>query len=592
MSVPNSVGSADPSKVLSPQQIAELERALGRDLRRYDKACARIQKELSLDLRSDDWKSRYSGFDVARYFGTNGHREHTAKELADLRGLGPNSAPEVPRRIRRFLSPIIGTELAVEIVKLRSQFERLRKQKKASELAASQQYISSALAGIDFSIHDKKAYCVERYFGLNGCRVQSMSSIQTALGLQTDRSVFSNIRSRLTLCVGERKTQRLLAIRRNLRVYLSRAIKAQALRLQLAVARRISAVVEIPLEPPTRVRMTEGRRIVEIQFRSGKTWGDEGLLEWVPCVDQFGEIAEDAIRTVRRLTKDLRVVAAEDLRERLFIVPDKSFDLTVGLSVDVLHQYIYTREEGKNAGVLRRYALEGLYDFEFHFMRHTHSTHMIEEGGTIQDVAQYLGHTSFSGSSAMAAIFYLAGGTEQMRKRTADALRKGAATGYVFDGVARLKIEAIGDDAKKEAVPPNQLSFELARERVLHSDVVEEVPIEPAEAAKLIDQKVIFNVTRYGGCLLQATSGHCPTANPCPIGILPKGVEPVIGCGCKYLVLLPESVEQLSQDIAIMEAQMREMKGEHWEAWRSHTDAKLAHYRSLLETAKSLNGSK
>ncbi len=585
-------GSADPRKVLSPEQIAELERALGRDLRRYDKACARIQKELGhLDMRIDEWRTRYSGFDVVRYFGINGHREHTAKELSEFRGRGQNSAPEIPRRIRRFLSPIIGERLAIKIVKLRSQFEKLRKQKKASELAAAQEYISTVLVSVDFSIHDKKAYCVERYFGLNGCRMQSMFSIQTALGLQTYRSVYGNIRSRLNLLVGERKTQRLLAIRRGLRVYLSRAIKAQALRLQLAVARRISAVVGIPVEPMTRVSAIEGRRIVEIQFRAGKTWGDEGLLEWVPCVDQFGEIAEGAIRTAQRLTKDLRVVASDDIADRLFIIPDRSFDLTVPLSVDVLHQYIYTQDKGKNSGVLRRYALEGLYDFEFHFMRHTHSSHMIEEGGTIQDVAKYLGHTSYDGPSGMAAVFYLAGGTEQMRRRTADALREGAATGYIFDGVARLKIEALGDEAKQQPIPPNQLSFEMARDRVLHADIIEEIPIEPGEAAKLINQKVVFNVTRYGGCLLQATSGHCPTANPCPIGILPRGLEPTFGCGCKYLVLLPESVEQLNQDIAIMEAQIDEMKGEQWEGWRSHTEAKLSHYRALRETAKTLNAS-
>ncbi len=590
---PKGPGSADPNKVLSAEQIAELERALSRDLRRYDKARARIQKELGhLDLRSVERRTRYSGFDVLRYFGFNGYKEHTTIELSELRGLGPNSAPEVPRRIRRFLSPIIGTKQADEIVKLRSRFENLRKRKEFAELAAAQEHISSVLAGIDFSIHDKKAYCVERYFGLKGCRIQSMSTIQSGLGLETYRSVHNSIRARLTLFVGERKTKRLLAIRRGLRMYLSRAIKAQALRLQLAVARRISAVVEIPVEPPMRVRSSEGRRIVEIQFRSGKTWGDQGLLEWVPCVDRFAEIAEDAIHTAQRLTKDLRVVADENLKKQLFIIPDKSFDLTVPLSVDVLHQYIHVKEKGKRWGVLRRYSLEGLYDFEFHHVRHTHSTHMIEEGGSIQDIAHYLGHTSCSGSSAMAAVFYLAGGTEQMRKRTADALRKGAATGNVFDGVARLKIEALGSDAKKEEVPANQLSFEEARERILHADIIEDIPIEPAEAGKLARQKVVFNITRYGGCLLQAISGHCPTANPCPIGILPKGVEPVLGCGCKYLVLLPHSTEQLKNDIAVMEAQLSEMSGDQWAGWRTHTEAKLSHYRLLLETANALHAPK
>lgn len=588
-------GSADPNKVLSAEQIAELERALSHDLRRYDRARARIQKEIGhLDLRSDESKTghtRYSGFDVERYFGINGHREHTAKELCKLRGLRSKSSYGIPRRILVFLSPKIGPTRAAEIVKLRTQFEKLRKKKRFVELADAQQHISSVLAGIDFSTQDDKAFCIERYFGLKGCRMQSIFSIQTALGLGTYRGVYWNIRSRLRLFIEDRKIRRLLAIRKRLDIYLARAIKAQALRLQLAVARRISAVIEIPVEPPMRVGFSEGRRIVEVQFRSGKTWGDEGLLEWIPCVDRFGEIAEDAIRTTQRLTEHLRVIADENLKKQLFIIPDRSFDSTVPMSPNVLHSYIRTRETRRAAGVLQRYALEDLYDFEFHHVRHTHSTHMIEEGGSFQDIAHYLGHTSYSGSSAMAAVFYLAGGTEQMRKRTADALRKGAATGNVFDGIARLKIDALGSDAKKEAVPPNQLSFEQARERILHADVIEDIPIEPAEAGKLIHQKVVFNVTRYGGCLLQAISGHCPTANPCPIGILPKGVEPTLGCGCKYLVLLPHSVEQLNNDIAVMEAQLSEMNGDQWEGWRSHTEAKLSHYRLLRESARALNGS-
>lgn len=70
----------------------------------------------------------------------------------------------------------------------------------------------------------------------------------------------------------------------------------------------------------------------------------------------------------------------------------------------------------------------------------------------------------------MAGTFYLAGGTEEMRRRTSEALRKGAATGFLFDGVARLKIEAMGEEAKGEPVPPNQLSFEQARHRILSAD--------------------------------------------------------------------------------------------------------------------------
>src|SRR5205814_4917587 len=133
--------------------------------------------------------------------------------------------------------------------------------------------------------------------------------------------------------------------------YFTRAIKAQALRLQIGVARRISAVLEVSAEPNMKVHVAEARRIVEIQFRAGKTWGDEGLLEWVPCVDRFGEIVEDAIHVAQRLTKDLRVVAGDNLKNQLFIVPDRSFDLTVPLSVGVLHTYIHVKENGTDSGV-------------------------------------------------------------------------------------------------------------------------------------------------------------------------------------------------------------------------------------------------
>lgn len=586
------IGSADPRKVLSSQQIAELERALGRDLRRYEKARALIQRELGqLDLKNFENERPSPAFDLERYFGINGFREHTAPEIAALRGLSPHTYPDVPRRIKRFLSSRIGPELAADVVSLRSQFPNLRVQKRFSEISALREYIHGVLSKSDLFVRDQKALCLEMYFGLNGCRVHSQVAIQKQLGLMTRRSITHNIHTRLTSIVGERKAKRILAVRERLRYYLSRAIKAQCLRLQLGVARRITAVLDLPVEPKMKVHMAEARRIVEIQFQARKTWGDEGVSEWVPCIDTFGEIAEDAIRVAQELTQSLREVAPNGIGDRLFIIPHNSFDSATPMTAKVLHEYIYTNGKGKDSGLLRRYCLDNLSHFEFHFIRQTHSTHMIEAGGTIQDVAHYLGHTSLGGSTNMAGAFYLAGGTDAMRERTADALRKGAATGLHFDGLARMKIEAMGSEAKNALVPPNQLSFEQARQRILSADIVESVPMEPAEAIQLAEQKTVFNVTRYGGCLLQATSGHCPTANPCPIGILPKGVEPLLGCGCKYLVLLPHSVEQLNKDIAIMEAQVTQMDGDKWEGWRSHTEAKLAHYRSLLQTAKSLNGS-
>ena len=584
------IGSADPNKILSPRQIAELERALGRELRRYEKARSRILKELGqLDVRNGIAEKPGPLFDLQRYFGINGFREHSTSEITRLKGLSPNSDGNIHIRIRGFLSQRIGSEKAAEILHLRSKFANLRRQKRFVEVEASKQYILGILSATDLNIWDPKVLFLEKYFGLNGSRIHSVPAIATQFEIKTVR-VHYHVRQRLISLVGKTKASRLLAIRRKLRYYLSRAIKAQAVRLQLCVARRISAVLEVPAEPKTKVHVTEGRRIVEIQFRTRKTWGDEGLSEWVPCVDTFGKIAEDAIRVTQRLTNILREVAPEDAKELLFIIPNNSFDSAVPLSDSVLHTYIYSSEKHKERCLVRRYDLKGLSSFSFHDIRHTHSTHMIEAGGTVQDVAQYLGHTNITGSATMAGTFYLAGGTEAMRERTANALRSGAATGHIFDGIARLKIEAMGGEAKKTSVPPNQLSFEQARHRILSADIIEAIPIEPAEAANLLNQKVVFNVTRAGGCLLQATSGHCPTSNPCAIGILPKGAEPTLGCGCKYLVILPHSAENLTSDIAIMEAQLAEMVGEEWAGWRSHIEAKREHYRSLLEVAMSLNG--
>jgi hypothetical protein len=584
------IGSADPNKVLAPEQIAELERALGRDLQRYKKARALIDRELDgLDFNNIEKKRPDPIFDLERYFGLNGFREHTSQEIATLRGLSPNGGVNVVQLIKRFLSKKLGTVLADELMRLRSQFRLLRGQKRSDELSAAREYILSVLATADLSFQEPKAFCLERYFGVHGFRVHSAPAISKQLGVKSKDSIFYYVHEGLFSLVGENKGKRLLAVRHRLRYYLTRAIKAQVLRLQIGVARRISAVLEIPIKPKMRIRMLEARRVVEIQFRAGKTWGDEGLKEWVPCVDKFGEIAEDAIRTAQMLTKDLRLVSPETTREKLFIIPDNSFENVVPLSEKVFHEYIFTNQKGKDGGILRRWALDGLLDFETHHLRHTHATHMIEEGGTIHDVAHYLGHTTFNGSTTMAGVFYLAGGTERMRQQTAKALRNGAATGLQFDGIARMKTEAMDEQAKSAPVPPNQLSFEQARQRVLSGDILDEVPVDSAEAVKLMNQKVVFNVTLHGGCILQASGGHCPTANPCPIGIVAIGEQPLLGCGCKYLVLLPHSADQLAADLNVMEAQLNEMSGEEWAGWKVHIQAKMNHWGVLLETAKSLN---
>lgn len=585
------IGSADPRKVLSAEQIAMLEEALNADSKRYEKLRAQLFEIGNLQYTPSDIDKRNTALDVERYFGLHGIRLHTSSEIGILRGQANNSRSEVTKRIRRFLQARIGPRLATEVMGLRSQVAFLKHRKKFAEMKAPSERISVILSDLAL-VRDVDAFCLEKYFGLNGAGIEGYSAIAEQVHMRI-AGVRQLVKRRLSMLVGKTRAAQLMVIRDQLRKDLGRAIKAQVLRLQIGVARRLSAVLELPADPKIKVDFIEGRRVVQVQFVARKTWGDEGMEEWVPCVDKFGEIAEDAIRTAQRLTRDLRKVASEDVAKLLFIIPKHSFDRTVPLSKASLYTYIQTNKKGKVGGLLVRYGLDDLLDFEFHYLRHSHSTHMVEAGCSIHDVAHYLGHTNFNRSATMAGIFYLAGGTESMRRRTADALRRGAATGTLFDGLARLKIEAIGDEAKELPIPPNQLSFEQARQRILSADLIEEIPVEPAEAARLITEKTVVNVTRYGGCILQATSGHCPTSNPCAIGILPVGAEPKLGCGCGYLVILPHSVEQLSADLAIMEAQLAEaeMKGEEWAQWRSHIEAKREHWCSLLETAKLLNES-
>lgn len=584
------VGSANTARVLTPEQLAGLEWALGKDLRCYLKARALLDRILGgLDLNANKHGKPDPIFDLERYFGLNGFEEHKASDVARLRGLSPASSMNVPQLIRRFLSKKIGPELASEIIRIRARFPRLNNKKRIAELEASRKYILEVLSKVDLSHHNQNAYCIERYFGLNGHRPHSLAAIAKQLNKQSERGVIYRIHKSLVALLGKTRAKRILAIRRRLLYYLTRAIKAQAIRVQLGTARRISAVLDVPVSPQIRIQTVVGRRIVEVKFRAGKTWGDEGMEEWIPSVDKFGEIVEDALKTAQELTKDLRSVVRKEDASLLFIIPDSSFECAVPLTTHVLHEYVYTNQKGKDAGILRRYALKNLVDFEPHDIRLTHSTHMIEAGGTIHDSSKYLSHFTPGGVTTMAGVFYLAGGTQEMRQRTAEALRRGAATGLQFDAVARLKIEAMGEEAKRVPVPPNQLSFEEARQRILTADIIEEVPAEPAEAGRLLHQNIIMNVTEKGGCILQAAGGHCPTANPCAIGIVRIGEDPVPGCGCKYLVLMPHSVDSLSSEVAVMDAQLKEFKGDEYAGWRVHTKAKRAHWQSLIEKAMALN---
>jgi hypothetical protein len=582
-------GSADTRKVLTPDQIAKLDKALCRDTHRYLKARSLIARAFShVDLNNLTGKKSDPTFDLNRYFGLNGHREHTQQEIALSRGLSLTGYGNVGRSIKQFLTERLGSVSANELMKIRRKFSRLEQQERWDDLNTAREHIKKLLKGADLTWIDPNRLCLELYFGLNGHQAHSLEETGKKIGCKTGKGAHYRIHSSLEQLFGKRMGERVFAVREGLIRYLTRAIKAQAVRLQLGAARRIDALLQLPAQPTIHVHNFENRRVVEIEFRVGKTWGDEGMLDSVPFVDIFGEIAEEVIRTTQELTQDLRAIAPEKLRAKLFIMPDRSFHHVTDLSPTILQQFIFYGAEGRYKGVLQRYKLEDLEGFQFHHMRQTHATHIIEDGGSLQDVARYLGHNVVGDDTSMASVWYVAGGTAAMRKQAVDAIRSGAASGEQFDAIARLKIESMSDQARTADIPANQLSFEDARSRILAGDILEEIPVSPDEAAHLLRQKIVVNVTRYGGCLLPATSGPCPTANACPVGIDDKAPGVNKGHGCKYQVVMPHTAEQLEGDIKVMRTQLDAMSSDDWIFWRRHILAKIQVWQLQLEIAESL----
>ncbi|MCA1618443.1 MAG: site-specific integrase [Acidobacteria bacterium] len=590
-SSPN-IGSADVRKVLTPDQIAKLDRALCRDAQRYFKARKLIAKAFShVDLNTLTGMAYDPTIDLDRYFGINGHREHSQQEIAAMRGISPTAYCNVGRSIKRFLTERLGDANANEMMALRKRYRLFKQQERWSELERAREYIQKCLKTAYLVWTNPNRLYLELYFGLNGHHAHSIVMVGKKIGFETERGTRLKIHSGLKQLFGERTGERIFAVRESLVRYLMRAVKAQAVRLQLGAARRINALLQLPAQPAIRMHNFEGRRVIEIDFHVRKTWGDEGMLDTVPFVGMFGEIAEEAIHTTQELTRDLRAIAPENLRDKLFLIPNRSFHHVTDLSPKVLQAFIFENSEGRYKGLLQRYDFEDLAGFEFHHIRQTHATHIVEEGGSVQDVARYLGHNVVAGNTSMASVWYVAGGTGAMRKQAVEAIRRGAASGQQFDAIARLKIESMSDQARLVDVPSNQLSFEEAKRRILTGDILEEVPANPDEAVRLLKQKIVINITRYGGCLLPATSGPCPTANACPVGIDANAAGVNRGCGCKYQVIMPHSADQLEEDLRTMRAQLDAMPGDEWAFWRGHILFKIQVWQLQLEMAESLQRS-
>jgi hypothetical protein len=357
----------------------------------------------------------------------------------------------------------------------------------------------------------------------------------------------------------EKRRLRFFAARR-IRDLHSRAIMAQAVRLQLVSARRPAGVAVAPVDIPHSWDELDGQKVLVVRFTSYKMWGDQGLQEDVPCPGLFGEIAFDAIEKARELTAKLRTLAAPHDAQRLFIVPGKSVPRAI--TVHALSVYFKLAiSKQRPGGLVQRYGIGSALDLTLHNARQTNVTRMVEAGAPVLLAARYLGHLVTNGNPLMASTFYVAGGTEAMRKSVESALKVGAASGLQFSPVARIMNELIGPEAVAAAIPSNELSLRAAILRLSGQDVVvDQETVTRERLVELLDEAIVLNVTAYGACMLRATTGPCPTAEQCPTGIYPDHPETILGNGCPHQVLLPGAVPRLREDLALIDLRIEEFE--------------------------------
>ena len=587
-SEPRGPGSAGSDTVLAPSMQAALLRALDHEVRRYQHARARIDAAFAVaDWTRVQGKERDPTPLLERYFGLGGTPIQSQGDIAAAFGLSATSASGLGRRVRAFLQERLREDDVAEILRLRQRLVTRRGPHPSPEPDRAR--LLELLRKADLTWRDPNVEVLRLYFGLDGARPHSVAEIGALRGLACGRGPADRIERWTTELLGELSARRILYLRDRLPELLANAVKASAVRLQLAAARRVEALLEIAVEPAMRTYSPEGATVLEIDFRSYKGHGPDGVPDPVPCPDVYGEIAASAIATAQQLTRDLRPQAVEGDRDRLFLIPDGSFRYPTALSAKVLHAYVYSDQVGRGGGLLRRYHVAGGAGFQLHHVRQTRATHIVAGGGSVVEAARFLGHTVRDANPLAAHTFYVAGGTTEMRRRAAEAIARGAATGLQFDPVARLTIAGEAPPIEAAAdVPAMQLTLAEALRRIQTGDILEPVPLSADEAVRQLRGGVVLNVTRYGGCLLPADSGPCPTAHACPVGLAPESEETRIGCGCRYQVLMPHAVDQLAADLAVMRAERAAMGGDEFAAWRAHQDVKIGIWEMQLESAQSL----
>jgi hypothetical protein len=308
--------------------------------------------------------------------------------------------------------------------------------------------------------------------------------------------------------------------RENLKVFLQRAILAQATILEICVGRRAAAVCGLPMdvkvekgEWPNEAGQTE--RGVWVRFIENKV---TLAYEDVFCPDAFGELALQAIITTKELTEDLRQDNPH-LAQHLFLVPGHKHESVVTLSPGQMNYYLNGSITRSSYGLIQRYNIPGGRVTTGSFRR-TRATKAWMGGMQVHEVAADLGHFKID-----TTIRHYIVGDEESRRRYKTLMEHGALSGAMLNFAGGVEV----------------VNVSLGRRHV--------------EVMAAQGRAVVPN--RYGYCAL-AGSGHCIRTTPCYIG------ETVESEGCDYHLLSPDALPALEEDRETLEAGIEVNNGDQW----------------------------
>jgi integrase len=325
----------------------------------------------------------------------------------------------------------------------------------------------------------------------------------------------------------------------------NRAMKAQIIKLAVAIGRRGSSVLAVSPSIRLEREVLGGEPILRVwptEFKMTE------LPEPVVAVGYFSRVAWDAIRKARSYGARARSRSPR-AAEFLFVVDDVR-GLAGPITVNALNHYL-NGEEGLLArrGIRRNGVIERITSHDF---RTTRLTWIIEGGGSLPVAQQDAGHLNVLTTSGC----YIAG-TPKVVRAAEQSLSSGSASGDVWDIISGRPVG--------ERVHPRMI------ERLIASPV-----------------PLVANIVRYGVCFLPAETGPCITANPCWLGPTPEPVDVEAGRGCTWLVVTKESLPELERDAELIDHEIARYRDEPaYEHWLGHLETRRRALHQVIERAKN-----